>query len=285
MYTQQSQHDKCPKTHHMINYRWPWFIPSSHMFPKFKPCCVCTGLQRGELAVPVLGNKNRSFLHSVQSTSYTPKSWCTEALHLNPNTILHSDSESCCQGIQDLFACNCLILPFLQAQREPQPTDRQPNLAYWGTVQGCNTVSFTQPSLVIYHHCLPLSLCPSCTSPHLLLEQTLSELLWLCSLKVNSAECLRCIAKEGSVDRGNLELRQEEWCVEWLQHTLDGLFVRINSPVWTSKQRKCLCFAGLDSGQWWRFTDFECLLCEVLRMAAQVGRTSGQLWKHDGLVF
>lgn len=61
---------------------------------------------------------------------HEPKSWCTEAVHLNPNTILHSDSESYCQGIQDLFACNCLILPFLQAHREPQPTDSQPNLAY-----------------------------------------------------------------------------------------------------------------------------------------------------------
>ena len=136
-------HKKSETSQHWMNYLWPWIILSCHMFPKLKLCCVFIGLQHGELAAPALGINNRTFLHSVQSTSCKPKSWCTEALHLNPNTILHSDSESCCQGIQDLFACNCLILPFLQAQREPQPTDRQPNLAYWGTVQGCNTVSFT----------------------------------------------------------------------------------------------------------------------------------------------
>ncbi len=104
-------------------------------------CFYC--LEQGEWAAPALGNNNRTFLHSVQSISCKPESWWTVALHLNPNTILHSDSESCCQGIQDLFACNCLILLFLQAHRELQPTNRQPNLAYWGTVQGCNTVSFT----------------------------------------------------------------------------------------------------------------------------------------------
>lgn len=64
-----------------------------------------------------------------ESTWSKPKSWCKEALHQNLNPIFHSDSECCCQRIQDLFVCNCLILPSLQAQREPQPRDRQPNLA------------------------------------------------------------------------------------------------------------------------------------------------------------
>lgn len=70
----------------------------SHVFSKFKRCYIFIGLQHAEFVPAGLGTK-RTFLHGCAWCTLASKSCCTEALHLNPNTVLHSDSESSCQGI------------------------------------------------------------------------------------------------------------------------------------------------------------------------------------------
>lgn len=113
-------------SNHRFHYLWPKTSLDVRVFSKFKLLLlVCNHAEP-----PGLCTNKRTFLRRRASCTVPTKSCCTEALYLNPNTILHSDSESSCQEIEDLFACNCLILPFLQAPRELQPTNRQPNLAY-----------------------------------------------------------------------------------------------------------------------------------------------------------
>lgn len=70
----------------------------SHVFSKFKLSYIFIALQHAEFVPAGLGTK-RTFLHRCARCTLASKSCCTEALHLNPNTILHSDSESSCQGI------------------------------------------------------------------------------------------------------------------------------------------------------------------------------------------
>lgn len=131
---------------------------------------------------------------------------------------------------------------------------------------------------------LPPSFSPSRTSPNLVLEQTLSELLCLRSLKVNCAECLCWNEKQGSVDRGNLELGQEERCVERLQHALDGLFVGINSPVWTSKGSVFVLLELIQVIDE-RFTDYECLLLWGAEKGISGGLIRRTVEKHGNLIF